>query len=93
MKAVELNITGRVQGVSYRASTRARAVALGVVGWVRNEPDGSVRAWAQGPPALVDALLSWCGSGPPHARVDEVRVKVVTPDATLASFDVRPTAL
>ncbi len=65
-------ITGRVQGVAYRAFTVHEATRLGLTGWVRNLPDGSVELEAQGPPAQVDALLAWCAHGPPAARVSQV---------------------
>ena len=63
--AVDVVVTGRVQGVFYRASMRARAERLGVTGWVRNEPDGSVHAHLEGDPDDVDALVDWCARGPP----------------------------
>ena len=67
-----LRITGRVQGVYYRASMVQQALALGVHGWVRNRRDGSVEAVVQGPPAAVQALIDWAHQGPAHARVDRV---------------------
>jgi acylphosphatase len=74
--AVDLVVTGRVQGVSYRAATEAEAQRLGVSGWVRNEPDGSVVVHAEGAADAVEALAAWCRSGPPPARVDDVRRSV-----------------
>ncbi|MEQ8966897.1 MAG: acylphosphatase [Azospirillaceae bacterium] len=68
-KALRLSIAGRVQGVAYRAWTVDRAVALGLDGWVRNRPDGTVEALAAGPPSAVDALVDACRDGPPAARV------------------------
>ena len=73
-KAVDVRITGLVQGVSFRAYTREQARGLGVTGWVRNEPDGSVRGHFEGPGHAVDALVSWCRHGPAHADVDDVAV-------------------
>jgi acylphosphatase len=65
-------VTGRVQGVSYRASTMYEARAYGLTGWVRNLADGSVELEAQGDDASVAALLAWCKQGPPAARVTGV---------------------
>lgn len=79
MKALQIAISGRVQGVSYRASTRDEALRRGVHGWVRNLPDGRVEAWIEGDDEAVDAMLRWCRSGPPHARVDAIDVNTVEP--------------
>ncbi len=70
--ALDLVVTGRVQGVFYRASMRTEADRLGVSGWVRNSDDGTVHAHLEGPRAALEELLVWCRSGPPRARVDEV---------------------
>lgn len=68
-----LRITGRVQGVFFRQSTQRQAEAIGgLTGWVRNLPDGSVEAVVEGERDKVDALVGWCRSGPPAARVDHV---------------------
>jgi acylphosphatase len=65
-------ISGRVQGVFYRAYTRDQARARGLTGWVRNLPDGRVTAIFEGDREKIDAMLAWCGQGPPYAAVDEV---------------------
>ena len=75
MRRIHARVTGRVQGVSYRASTIEEARRLGVTGWVRNRSDGSVELEAQGAAGQVEALLAWCAVGPPAARVSEVTVK------------------
>jgi acylphosphatase len=72
MKTLRLRIHGRVQGVWFRESMRREAERLGVAGWVRNTPDGSVEAVIQGAEEAVDALIAWSRSGPPQARVDRV---------------------
>ncbi|HET6166168.1 MAG TPA: acylphosphatase [Marmoricola sp.] len=73
-KAVDVRITGMVQGVSFRAYTREQARGLGVSGWVRNEPDGSVSGHFEGPGRAVDALVEWCRHGPAYADVEHVEV-------------------
>ena len=62
-------VRGRVQGVSFRAATRARAISLGLAGEARNLSDGSVLVTAFGPEAALDALADWLWQGPPAARV------------------------
>jgi acylphosphatase len=75
MRRVRAIVTGRVQGVAYRASTVEQARAHGVTGWVRNLPDGSVELEAQGDAARVSGLLAWCAHGPPAARVAGVKAE------------------
>lgn len=81
-------MTGRVQGVSYRAATASEARRLGVVGWVRNRADGSVELEAEGPDDRVAALLAWCEHGPPAARVAGVAVEELAPAGTETAFAV-----
>jgi acylphosphatase len=71
---VHVRGSGRVQGVFFRAEARARAESLGLSGWIRNEPDGSVAAVFAGEPERVDSMVEWCRRGPAGARVDEVEV-------------------
>ena len=73
-QAVHVLITGRVQGVGYRAWARNTAALLGVSGWVRNRRDGAVEAVFGGPPEAVDRMLEACREGPHWARVAEVRI-------------------
>ena len=65
-------VRGRVQGVFFRASAGERARGLGIGGWVRNLPDGTVEAFAQGDRNALEEFLRWLEEGPPSARVDEV---------------------
>ncbi|MFC7435692.1 acylphosphatase [Hydrogenophaga bisanensis] len=81
-----LRITGRVQGVCYRASMTEEATRLGLQGWVRNRKDGSVEALAQGPASAVQALIDWARQGPRLARVDGVLVTAVEDGVTLSGF-------
>jgi len=85
---VHLKIRGRVQGVFFRESARRQAVALGVRGWVKNLPDGSVEAAAEGSQDSVQAFIQWCHQGPSSARVEEVVVQEQTPGAPLSDFRV-----
>jgi acylphosphatase len=83
LRRVHLRIRGLVQGVSYRATARDEALALGVKGWVRNLPNGDVEAVIEGEPALVDRFIAWAKKGPEEARVESV---AVTPDASAEYF-------
>lgn len=67
-------VSGRVQGVYYRDSCQQTARRLGVTGWVRNRPDGTVELTAEGARDDVDALLVWCRTGPPRAVVHDIEV-------------------
>jgi acylphosphatase len=78
---VRATVSGRVQGVFYRDSCRAQARRLGVRGWVRNRPDGSVEVVAEGPRERVEQLLAWCRQGPPSARVTGISVTDEVPAA------------
>ena len=68
-------IRGRVQGVFFRRSARAKAREFGLLGWVRNAEDGNVEILAEGEPEKIDEFLKWCREGPPFAKVDNVTVE------------------
>jgi acylphosphatase len=87
MKTQHLHIQGRVQGVWFRESMRCEAERLGVTGWVRNAPDGSVEAVVQGPDTAVDTLIFWAHTGPPQARV--ARIVVTDAQGHYGSFEKR----
>ena len=72
MTAKHVHVTGRVQGVSFRAWTREQAQALGLSGWVRNRPDGSLEAVVSGPDEVVEALITALHEGPPAAVVEDI---------------------
>jgi acylphosphatase len=74
-KRILLTIRGRVQGVYFRAAAQREARRLGVTGWVRNRPDGSVELCAEGDEDAIKDLSSWAGHGPSAARVDHVDVR------------------
>ena len=71
------HVSGRVQGVFFRASTRQRAIELGVTGHARNLADGRVEVLAVGPPDAVQALCDWLWQGPPSAHVTGVDAEAV----------------
>jgi len=81
-------VAGRVQGVFYRATTRARAEALGVTGHARNLPDGRVEVLACGTPQAVQALCEWLWQGPPAADVVSVEIETL-PAAQLVERPAR----
>lgn len=83
-----IRVTGRVQGVFFRASTLEIARKLGVNGSVRNEPDGSVFIEAEGEPEALEKLKDWCHHGPPGSRVDQVYTSS-GPIAGYTSFEIQ----
>jgi acylphosphatase len=85
-------ISGQVQGVFFRHTTRRRARELSLAGWVRNRLDGRVEAVFRGPPDAVDEMVTWCHRGPPGARVDSVEVVDEAAVEQFPGFSVRPTA-
>jgi acylphosphatase len=86
---VRLFVSGTVQGVSYRASTQEQARKRGIVGWVKNLSDGRVEALAQGTREPVEALVKWCHTGPPAAKVEKVVVTGEEVGDELKDFEVR----
>jgi acylphosphatase len=88
MTRAELLITGRVQGVFYRASAQQEAQRLGVHGEIRNLPGGEVEAIVEGEKAAVEEFIDWCRRGPPSADVENVRVRWVTATGEFRTFRV-----
>lgn len=88
MKRAHFIISGLVQGVCFRMSARSHAGSLGLTGWVRNNPDGSVETVAEGEESAVDAYLDWCRHGPPHARVSNVKVETSPATGEYDSFEI-----
>ena len=89
MERVQVVVQGRVQGVYYRASARDRARQLGLKGWVRNCPDGSVEILAEGEKTLLGQLISWCHQGPPAAVVTRVTTDWQTATGEFVGFVVK----
>ncbi|MEJ2032068.1 MAG: acylphosphatase [Deltaproteobacteria bacterium] len=88
-KRIRAVVQGRVQGVFFRAYTQEEAQRLGLVGWVRNRPDGTVEAVAEGEAERIDQLVSWLRQGPPSSRVSGLEIKAEEPKGDLLSFDIR----
>ena len=87
-RRVRVLVSGRVQGVFYRATCEREARAAGVSGWVRNCPDGRVEAVFEGSPDAVERMVAWVARGPRRARVDDVEV-YDEPVEGLQGFTVR----
>ncbi len=85
----DVHITGRVQGVFFRDSTRQNAERLGLSGWVRNSPDGAVEAVFEGPSERVREMVRWCEGGPPDASVENVDADFGPARDDLPDFEVR----
>ncbi len=86
--AVRVVVRGQVQGVAFRHHAMERAQELGLVGWVRNEADGTVSAHLEGERDAVDAMVAWCQGGPSSASVEGVDEREAEPHGA-SSFEVR----
>jgi acylphosphatase len=89
-RAISATVTGRVQGVGYRYAVIHMANELGLVGWVQNTPNGSVKTWAQGDELVLEQFVEYLQEGPRSAQVRSVDVFPVEPDESLQGFVVRP---
>ncbi|MEP6971149.1 MAG: acylphosphatase [Betaproteobacteria bacterium] len=89
--AAHLDIHGQVQGVGYRLAMLSKARELQLQGWVRNKRDGRVEALVQGPADRVAHMLAWCQSGPPVARVRQIKQHALAPDPQWTEFVCRDT--
>lgn len=88
MQRATILVHGRVQGVFFRDSTMRKARELGLTGFVRNLPDGTVQIVAQGPRHALDALIHWSHEGPPAAVVSNVEVNYGVPESGISDFTV-----
>jgi acylphosphatase len=86
---VQVTIHGRVQGVYFRASTVYEAQNLGLTGWVRNCPNGSVEAVAEGSRERIEELIAWCGRGPSGSRVEKVEVRWLPAKDEFQAFQIK----
>ena len=87
--ACTIVVSGRVQGVCFRASTLIEARRLGLNGWVRNEPGGEVRIEVEGPRDALEAFIDWCRHGPEYAMVAHLNVDWHTPGLNGEDFFIR----
>lgn len=87
--AVEVTITGRVQGVYFRHETHLAAQERGLSGHVRNMPDGSVHALFQGEQEKIQDMLAWCRKGSTLSEVKDVNTRTVSVDPALKHFEIR----
>lgn len=89
MRKVRIMISGRVQGVYFRAFTQNKAKQLGVKGSARNLPDGRVEIIAEAESGTLEEFIKWCGKGPITARVDDIEMTELQPDEALMSFEIK----
>ena len=82
-------ISGRVQGVFFRLSTKQKAEQLGLKGWVRNKPDGNVEAIFEGPEEIINEVIEWCHRGPPLSKVTNVEIKKQKTTNAFEDFSIR----
>ncbi len=88
LTSLSLLITGKVQGVYYRQSTRKKALSLGLSGYVKNLPDGAVYILATGHQEQLEEIIAWCKIGPPAALVRDVIVKEMDVE-NFEGFEIR----
>lgn len=87
-RGFRFRVSGRVQGVNFRRSAMAAANARGLVGWVANQPDGTVAGYACGPGAALDEFAAWLGHGPDYAHVERLDVEPAAVEEH-AGFSIR----
>ncbi len=88
MKRFHVHISGRVQGVFFRANTCKQARSLGLTGWVRNLPDGRVEAVFEGDNGAAEAMRDWCRTGTPPARVELLEAEEESPTGEFTDFRI-----
>jgi len=89
MKRLHLKIYGLVQGVNFRTGARRKAHELGLAGWVKNMPDGTVETVAEGEEVMLEEYKKWCQKGPSAAVVDKVQEKWEEPTGEFKGFGVK----
>ncbi len=86
---VHVLITGRVQGVWFRSNTKQKADKLGITGWVRNTTDGNVEAVFEGFDKRIEEMIDWCKTGPPLAKVENVKIEKQDPKNNYDKFSIK----
>lgn len=86
--AIQATVHGLVQGVGFRYHTRSTAARIGVCGWVRNNPDGTVEIYAEGTPDQVRRMEDYLHAGPPHAHVTQVELRRPRATGTYKTFSI-----
>jgi acylphosphatase len=89
LKRAHVRVSGQVQGVFFRDSTRQKAEELGLAGWVRNVPGGQVEALFEGPSEKVEEMVRWCEEGPQRASVENVDTDFENAEGDLEGYEVR----
>jgi len=88
LERAHVRVSGQVQGVFFRDSTRQKAEELSLAGWVKNVPDGQVEALFEGPSDKVREMVRWCEEGPQQASVENVDTNFESPSGELEAFEV-----
>lgn len=91
MQRLHIYISGRVQGVCFRARTQAQAKSLCLTGWVRNLTDGRVEVLAEGSAEILEQLLAWCQQGPPSAEVTNIEIDWTPATQEFTRFQITST--
>lgn len=87
IKHLNIKVSGRVQGIFFRATAREEAEKLNITGFARNEDDGSVYIEAEGEEENLDKFVEWCYKGPPLARVEKVEI-TESPLKNFSEFEI-----
>ncbi len=88
IKAIHIIVHGQVQGVWFRAGTKAKAGELGILGWVKNRPEGTVEIHAEGEKSQLDNFIVWCRTGTPAANVTSIDLTSIS-FQNFTSFEIR----
>ena len=85
---ININVSGRVQGVGYRYACSQAAKRINILGWVQNQPNGSVEIMAQGTETDITDFINWAKQGPNYANVTEIKTETVEPLSEFNDFSI-----